>query len=55
MSKQDTVVKPREHREKDKKLEAAKNSVKIKTDNPLGDKSIRTFIERTEGKQYKDI
>lgn len=55
MKKDSIVAKPRKHQEKDKRLEAAKGSVKIKTIQPLEDSNIREFIQKTEGRQFKDV
>lgn len=49
------TAKPRKYDEKDKRLEEAKQSVRIKTDKPLAESSIRKFIESTEGKDFKKI
>jgi hypothetical protein len=50
------VTKTRKYEEyKDKRLQAAKVAVKIKSDKPLSDKSILKFVQETEGKKFKDV
>jgi hypothetical protein len=49
------VTKTRKYEEKDKRLQAAKEAVKIKSDKPLSDKSILKFVQETEGKKFKDV